>query len=69
MELSKELMAKAKWVADMMAADGVCAEPVTPELAIAYMDAIGRKITKIQSTYLTQDRAKESMQDFVLVAM
>ncbi len=69
MELSKELMAKAKWVADLMAADGVKAEQVTPELAIAYAEAIELKITAIQSTYLARNGAKEAMQSTVLAML
>jgi len=66
--LSEELQAKAKWVADMMAADGVKAEQVTEEMAIAYMDAVGKKIEAIQNAYLTRNGAKEALSSFVLVA-
>ena len=64
--LDKELQAKAKWVADMMAADGVTAEQVTTELALAYMDAISKKITQMQSTYLTRNGARKAFQAAVL---
>ena len=56
----------AQWVADLMKADGVTAEMVTPDLALAYVDAIGRKIEAIQTTYLTRTGAKEAMQAAVL---
>ena len=60
-----ELQNKAQWVADMMKKDGVTPEQVTPELALAYMDAIGSKIQSIQNTYLTRNGAKDAMQSHI----
>ena len=60
-ELSAELIAKAKWAADMMKADGVKPEQFTEELAMAYMAAIGRRIESIQNLYLTSPEAKAQM--------
>ncbi len=57
---------KAKWVADLMKADGVTPEMVTPELTLAYFDEVGRRIEKLQSTYLTRTGAKEAMQSHIL---
>ena len=68
-ELNAELQAKAKWVADLMKADGVKPEQVTEDMAIAYMETIGKKIERIQSTYLTRCGAKEAMGSFVLEAI
>ena len=72
-ELSKELIAKAHWVAQLMKADGVTADKfegaddeLFGEACLAYMDAIGRKIEMIQSTYLTRVGAKQAMQSAVL---
>lgn len=62
MNLTNELKSKAHWVADLMEADKVTAEMVTPELALAYFDEAGRRIKKIQSIYLTLTGAKEAMQ-------
>ena len=62
---TNEMQQKAQWVADMMKADGVTPEQVTPELAIAYMQRISKKIEAIQNTYLTRVGAKEAMQDMV----
>lgn len=66
MNLSKELQLKAKWVSELMKADGVKPEQVTPEMALAYMDAIGKKIQAIQNKYLTNPKARESLQLSVL---
>jgi len=62
---TNEMNRKAQWVADMMKADGVTPEQVTPELSIAYMQRICKKIEAIQNTYLTRVGAKEAMQDMV----
>lgn len=64
-----DMNANAKWVADLMAADGVTPDKVTPELAIAYMAEVGRKIERFQAIYLTRIGAKEAMQNYVLAAM
>lgn len=69
MNLNKDLIAKAKWVASLMRADGVKPEQVTTELAMAYMDAVGKKITMIQETYLTRNGGKEAMQSNILVML
>jgi len=66
MDMTNELKSKAQWVADLMKADKVTAEMVTPDLAIAYFDEAGRRILKMQSTYLTRQGAKEAMQAKVL---
>ena len=66
---TNEMNSKAQWVADMMKADGVTPEQVTPELAIAYMQRISKKIEAIQNTYLTRVGAKEAMQKTVLAAI
>ena len=68
-ELSSELKAKAQWVADMMQADGVKPGQLTDSLAMAYMDAIGRKIQTLQNTYLTRNGAREAMQGAVLAEL
>jgi hypothetical protein len=64
--------AKAKWVADLMAADGI-----TPEFfanlgsddqlnfIMAYMDAIGRKIGNMQAQYLCKPEVKEGFSEIV----
>ena len=64
-ELSPELTRKAQWVADMMRADGVTPEQVTESMALAYMQAIGRKIQAMQNTYLTRNGARDAMQSAV----
>lgn len=64
-ELSSELIAKAKWCADMMKADGVKPEQLTEELALAYMAEIGRRIESIQNMYLTIPAAKAQMRKAV----
>lgn len=66
MELNNQLMLKARWVADLMMADNVKPEQVTPELAIAYMDEISKKITAIQSAYLTRIDGRNVMQKTIL---
>ena len=59
----------AEWVADIMSADGVTPDQVTPELAIAYFAEVGRKIERINCIYLTRDYAKEAMKNYVLEAV
>lgn len=61
-----EMKNKAQWVADMMKADGVKPEMITAELVMAYFDAVGRKINKIQSVYLTRNGARDAMQKHLL---
>jgi cytosine/adenosine deaminase-related metal-dependent hydrolase len=75
-ELSEELQAQAKWCADLMRADGITAEHVASmtddqqtELAMAYMQAIGKKIQQIQNIYLTRVGAKPALQNFVLTSL
>lgn len=65
-ELTSDLKIKAQWVADMMAADGVTPEQLTDDLAMAYMDAIGKKIESIQNKYLTRIGAAPALQAFCL---
>jgi hypothetical protein len=57
--------AHAQWVSDLMAADGIKPEQVTPDLALAYLEIVGRKIQQIQTGYLTKIGAKEAMQTTV----
>ena len=64
--LNQELSTKAKWVADMMAADGVTPSQLTAELIDAYIIAIGKKIEKIQNTYLTNGEARKALSQKVL---
>ena len=45
-----------------MAADGVKPSQVTPELAMAYMAEIGKRIEKAQNIYMTNSAARQSMQ-------
>lgn len=59
---------KAQWVADLMKADGVSPDSVTPELALAYFDDVGRRIEKIQSICLTRPRAAEVVAALILKA-
>jgi hypothetical protein len=63
--MNTEFTQKAKWVADLMAADKVKPEQVTTELVLAYMDAVQKKINLMQSQYLTRVGAKEAMQNTV----
>jgi len=65
-ELTNDLKIKAQWAADMMAADGVTPEQFTEELAMAYMEAIGKKIESIQNKYLTRVGATDALQTFCL---
>jgi hypothetical protein len=58
----------AKWVADLMAADGIKPEQVTPEIALAYLEVVGRKIQQIQNTYLTRVGAKTALQQYIVEA-
>jgi hypothetical protein len=67
--MTNELNLKAKWVADMMKADGVKPEQVTESMALAYMEAIGKKITAIQNTYLTRTGAQDALCNHVLQAV
>lgn len=60
------LTTKAQWVADMMQADGVKQEQITQDLVFAYMDAIGKKIVKMQSAYLTNPNAPHLFKETVL---
>ena len=64
--MNSELKSKAQWVADLMKADKVTAEMVTPELTLAYLDEVGRRIAKMQTIYLTRKGAKGAMQARVL---
>jgi hypothetical protein len=58
--------AHAQWVADLMKQDGIKPEQVTPEIALAYLDVVGRKIVQIQNKYLTLVGAKTAMQQVVV---
>lgn len=76
MILSNELQAKAKWCADLMRADGITAEHVATltedqkhDLAMSYMEAVGRKIQAIQGIYLTRTGAKECLHQFIATTL
>jgi hypothetical protein len=56
----------AQWVADLMAADGIKPEQVTPEIALAYLAVVGRKIEQIQNVYLTRAGAKTALQQYIV---
>ena len=58
----------ATWVADLMEADGIKPEQVTPEIALAYLAVVGRKIQQIQNTYLTRVGAKTALQQYIVAA-
>ena len=58
----------AQWVADLMAADGIKPEQVTPEIALAYLAIVGRKIQQIQNAYLTRIGAKTALQQYIVAA-
>lgn len=64
--LSKELIAKAEWVARLMQKDGIKPDQFSQELVLAYMDIISEKIKMIQGIYLTKVGAKETLQNLVL---
>jgi hypothetical protein len=49
-----------------MAADGIKPEQVTPDIALAYLAVVGRKIEQIQTTYLTRVGAKTALQELVI---
>ena len=68
-KMDNEFNNLAAWVADLMRADGITAEQVTPEIAIAYADAVGKKIAKIQSIYLTRIGAKDALTATVLATI
>lgn len=44
-----------------MRADGVTADQVATELALACMDEVGRRIEKMQTTYQTRPEARDAM--------
>lgn len=67
--MNNALKNKAQWIADLMKADGVKPEQVTPEMALAYMEQIGRKIEMIQNKYLTNSAARQAMQLNALVGL
>ena len=63
----------ARWVADLMKADGVTpaileamSEDERVSLSLAYFDEVGKKIARIQTTYLTRTGARDAMQAHVL---
>lgn len=70
--LSADLISKAKWIADNMQADGITQEKAAllgeaawEELCVAYMASLSRKIEAMQSIYLTNREARDSMREFV----
>jgi hypothetical protein len=67
--LNQELMTKAKWVADMIGADGVNPSQLTPELIDAYMISIGKKISQIQGICLTNSAAREAFSNKVTLTL
>ena len=66
MNLTNELKSKAQWVADLMRADKVTAEMVTPELTLAYFDEVGRRIKNMQTQYLTNPKTRQGFTKAVL---
>lgn len=67
--LTQAEMTRAKWIADLMAKDGVTPAQfaeLSNDLILAYNDEVLRKIKTIQSIYLTRTGAKEAMQNYVL---
>lgn len=64
--MDNAMMEKARWVAQMMQADGVSPEMVTPELVMAYMEAISRRIDIIQGIYLTRPGAPEALGEMLI---
>lgn len=67
--LDAAMIAKAKWMADLMLSDGIKPEQLTEELIFAYMDSITRKINAMQSCYLTNAAYRNNMRDFVLESL
>lgn len=67
--MDKDFTNKARWVADLMKADGVNPEEVTPELCIAYMAKIGKKIQEAQDIYLTRNGAREALGQTILATI
>ena len=68
-ELSQQMMKTAKWMADLMKADGITPaefSAMPSEMIEAYGDAIAKKIEAIQAIYLTRQGAKQAMADRVL---
>ena len=68
MNLSNELKNKAQWVAQLMKADGVTADQLTPEIIMAYLDEVGRRIEKMQTEYLTKPKVREGF-DAVIIQL
>jgi len=61
----------AKWVASLMAQDGITPEMLKDEEFMeealgAYLEEIGRKIERIQATYMTKPAAREALRQKVL---
>ena len=68
-ELSQEMKNTAKWVSDLMKADGVTPEQFASmpiDMIESYMMTIAKKIEAIQSIYLTRNGAQEVMANRVL---
>jgi hypothetical protein len=63
---NNDMSSKAKWVADMMKADGVTPEMITQDLIMAYFDAIGKKIESIQNAVMTRPEARAALEKAVL---
>ncbi len=66
--MSNEMTIKAKWIADLLMADGITADQFGAmsdadqrNVIEAYMDEIGRRISKIQGIYLTRPGAREAI--------
>lgn len=73
MENENLAVTAARWVADLMKADGITpaileamSEEERVALSLAYFDEVGKKIAHIQTTYLTRTGAREAMQRTVL---
>jgi len=69
MQLSQETINFAKSVASIMIEDGITAEDfyyMADEATEAYMQELCRRVEKMQTTYLTNPKAREAMQYKVL---
>ena len=73
--MEKEFLNLAKWVLDEIIKDGAETafiegdKDFKAQMAIAYVDAIGKKIQKIQTKYLTDETFKKGFQEFILITL
>ena len=69
--MEKEFLNLAKWVVDEIIKDGAQVafmkgdKDFQAKMAIAYVDAIGKKIKQIPTKYLTDEEFKRGFQRFV----